>query len=80
MAADFFSMKSLSHLSHNHDFYMRMMHKEDERPQNDKSHACHYSITYNGCDFCLLTSSAIIALPKCLFKGWRLKFRGFIYL
>ena len=45
------------------------MHEEDERPPNDKSHAYHFSITYNGCYFCLLTPSAIIALPKCLFKG-----------
>ena len=43
---------------------MRMMHEEDERPQNDKSHACHFNITYNGCDFCLLTPSAIIAYPQ----------------
>ena len=61
---------------------MRMVHKEDERPPNENSHAYHFSITYmyNGCDFCLLTPSTILALPKCLLKGWRLKFRGFIYL
>ena len=59
---------------------MRMMHEEDERPPNEKSHAYHFSITYNGCDFCLLTPSAILTLPKWLFKGWRLKFRGFICL
>ena len=53
------------------------MHEEDERPQNEKSHPYHLSITYNGCDFCGLTLPAILALPKCLFKGWRLKFRGF---
>ena len=57
-----------------------MMHEEDERPPNEKSHAYHFSITYNGCDFCLQTPSAILALSKCLFKGWRLKFRGFICL
>ena len=57
-----------------------MMHEEDERPPNKKSHAYHFSITYNGCDFCLLTPYALLALPKCLFKGWRLKLRGFIYL
>ena len=28
-----------------------MMHEEDERPPNEKSHAYHFSITYNGCDF-----------------------------
>ena len=55
-----------------------MIHEEDERPPNEKSHAYYFSITYNGCDFCLLTPSAVIALPKCLFKEWRLKFRGFI--
>ena len=42
------------------------MHEEDERPPNEKSHAYHFSITYNGCDFCLLTTPAILALPKCL--------------
>ena len=57
-----------------------MMHEEHEEPPNDKSHACHFSVTYKGCDFCLLTPSAIIALPKCLFIGWRLNFRGFICL
>ena len=54
-----------------------MLHKEDETPPNEKSHAYHFNITYNGCDFCLLTPSAILALLKYLFKGWRLKFRGF---
>ena len=57
-----------------------MMHEEDKRPPNEKSHAYHFSITYYGCDFCLLTHSASLALPKCLFKLWRLKFRGFICL
>ena len=56
------------------------MHAEDERPPSEKSHAYYFSITYNGCDFCLLTPSAILALPKCLFKGWRLKFRDFMCL
>ena len=45
-----------------------MMHEEDVRPTNDKSHVYRFSITYNGCVFCLLTPPAIIALPKCLFK------------
>ena len=40
------------------------MHEEDERPPNEKSHAYHFSITYNGCDFGLLTPSAILALPR----------------
>ena len=52
-----------------------MIHKEDERPPNENSHAYHLSITYNGCDFRLLTPPAILALPpnpKCLFKRRRL--------
>ena len=56
------------------------MHVEEKRSPNEKSHAYHFSITYNGCDFCLLTPFAILALPNFLFKGWRLKFRGFICL
>ena len=56
------------------------MHEEDERPPNEKLHAYQFCITCNGCDFCLLTPSEILALPKCLFKGWRLTFRGFICL
>ena len=81
MAADLLSAWNRYHICHiTNSFYRRMMHEEDERPQNKKSHAYHFSITYNGCDFCLLTSSAILALPKCLFKGCRLKLRGFICL
>ena len=57
-----------------------MMYGEDVRPLNENSHAYHFSITYNGCDFCILTPTAILALPKCLFKGWSLKYRGFICL
>ena len=58
------------------------MHEGDVRPPNEKSHAYHFSITYryNVCEFCLLTSPAIIALPKCLFKGWHRYNRGFIRL
>ena len=48
------------------------MHEEDVRPPNEKSHAYHFSITYNGCEYCLLTPPVILALPECLFKGWRL--------
>ena len=44
------------------------MHEEDERPQNENSHAYLFSITYNGCEFCLLTPPAILFLPKYLFK------------
>ena len=47
------------------------MHEEDVRPPNEKSHAYHFRITYNGCEFCLLTPPAILALPKCLFKETR---------
>ena len=45
------------------------MHEEDERPPNEKSHAYHFSITYNGCEFCGLIPPAILVLPKCLFKA-----------
>ena len=48
------------------------MHGEDERPPNEKSHAYHSSIPYDGSEFCLLTPPAVLALPKCLFIGWRL--------
>ena len=46
-----------------------MMHGEDVRPPNENTNDYHFSITYNGCDFCLLTPPAILALHKCLFKG-----------
>ena len=48
-----------------------MMKEEDVRPPIEKSHAYHFSITYNRCEFCLLTPPAILALPRCLFEGWR---------
>ena len=48
------------------------MHEEDVRPPNEILHAYHFSITYNGCEFDLLTPPAILALTKCLFKGLRL--------
>ena len=57
-----------------------MMHEKDERPPNEKSHAYHFSITYNGCEVCLLTPPAILILPKCIFKEWCLLIRGFICL
>ena len=77
----FSSASNLYHICHiTNSFFRPMMHEEDERPTNEKSFAYHFSITYNGCDFCLLTPSAILALPKCLFKKWRLKFCGFICL
>ena len=76
-----FSAWNLYHICHiTNSFYRRKMHEKDERPPNENSHPYHFSITYNGCDFCLLTPSAILALLKCLFKGWRLKFCGFICL
>ena len=40
------------------------MHEEDERHTNEKSHAYHFSITFNGCDYCLLTPPGILALSK----------------
>ena len=49
-----------------------MMHEEDIRLPNETSHAYHFSDTYNGYEFGLLTPPAILALPICLFKGWRL--------
>ena len=49
-----------------------MIHEEDERSPNEKSHAYHLSITYNGRHFCLQTPPAILAPPKCILKGWRL--------
>ena len=48
------------------------MHEEDERPTNEEAHAYHFSITYDWCEFCLPTPPAILALPKCPFKEWRL--------
>ena len=50
------------------------MHEEDERPPNEKSHAYHFSITYNGGDFCLLTTPAILALPIAHLKDGICKF------
>ena len=47
------------------------MHEEDEGPPKEKSHAYYFSITYNGCEFCLLTPPAILALPKYIYKGIR---------
>ena len=44
-----------------------------------KSHAYYLSITYNACQFCLLTPPANLALAKCLFIGWRLYIRVFFY-
>ena len=38
MTSDIFSMKSLSHLSHNHYLYRRMVHEEDVIPPNKKTH------------------------------------------
>ena len=42
------------------------MHEEDEGSPNEKSHAYQFSDAYNGCEFCLLTPPAILALPKCI--------------
>ena len=65
----FRSAWNLYHTCHiTNTFYRHMMHVEDERPPNGKSHAYHFSIAYNGCDFCLLTPSAIFALPNAYLK------------
>ena len=50
------------------------MLEEDERPPNEKSHANHFSITYNGCEFCLLTPPAILARPNAYLKDDVCKF------
>ena len=52
-----------------------MMHGEDVSPPNETTHAYHLSITYNGCEFCLLTPPVIIALsPNAYFKDGVCKF------
>ena len=67
MAAEFLSACNLFDICHiTNSFYRRMMHEKDEQPPNEKQHANQFSITYNGCDFCLLTPPAILAFPKCL--------------
>ena len=48
------------------------MHEEDVSPQNEKSHAYHFSIIYSGCECLHNDPPAVLALPKCLFKGRRL--------
>ena len=50
------------------------MHEEDDRPPNEKSHAYHFIISYNGWDFCLLTPSAICALLNEYLKDGVLNF------
>ena len=50
------------------------MHEKGERPPNEKSHNNHLSITYNGCDCCLLTPFAILALPNAYLKDGDCKF------
>ena len=68
MAADF-SAWNLYHICHiTNSFYIRMMHEEGERPPNKKSHAYYFSITYNRCEFSLLTPPAILALPIAYLK------------
>ena len=77
----FFSAWNLYHICHiTNIFYRRMMQEEDEKPLNEKSQTYHFSISYNGCEICLLYPPAILALPKCLFKRWRLWIRDFICL
>ena len=43
------------------------MHEEDVRPPNEKSHAYYFSLTYNGFDFCLLTTNAYLKEGVCKF-------------
>ena len=50
------------------------MYEEDESHPNEKSLAYHFSITYNRCDFCLLTHPAILALPNAYLKDGVCKF------
>ena len=50
------------------------MHEDDERLPSEKSHAYHFSITCNGCEFCLQTAPAILALPKAYLKDRVCKF------
>ena len=45
-----------------------MMHEEDERPPNEKSHVYHFSTTYNGCDFRLLTHLQFLLSPNAFLK------------
>ena len=40
------------------------MHEEHERPPNEKSHAYHFSISYNGCDVCLKDVTHIYKLMR----------------
>ena len=45
------------------------MHEKDERPPNKKLNAYHFSITYNGCEFCLVTPPAILVLSLTVPRG-----------
>ena len=45
-----------------------MMHEEDERPPNEKPQAYHFSFTYNGCKFCLLTLLQFLLSPNAYSK------------
>ena len=53
---------------------MRMMHEEEEIPPNEKSHAYHFSITYNGCGFCSLTLLKFFPSPNACLKDGFCKF------
>ena len=50
------------------------MHEEALRPPNEKSHAYQFITTYNGCEFCLLTPPAVLALPNAYLKDGVCKF------
>ena len=51
-----------------------MIHEEDVRPPNEKAHSYNFSITNNGCEFCLLTPPAIPARPNAYLKDGICKF------
>ena len=53
-----------------------MMHEEDERPPNEKSHAYHFNITYNGHWY---TISPAISQPLAIGSG-ELKVRVKMYV
>ena len=89
----FISAWNLYHICHiTNSFYRRMMHGEGERPPNERSHAYHFCITYNGCVFAywpllqfLLSQNAYLKdgvwislfhLPKILFSSLQLKLIG----
>ena len=47
---------------------------KDERPPHENLHAYQFSITYNGCEFCLLTLLQIFLSPNAYLKDGVCKF------